>query len=81
MKAIAAREFDEKFDNGDDVLAHCDTEHVERPGLKQRRVNVDFPAWMIERLDQEARRLGVARQSLIKFWISDKLKDSVARNR
>jgi hypothetical protein len=44
-----------------------------RPGLEQRRVNVDFPAWMIESLDREARRLGVNRQSIIKFWIAERL--------
>jgi hypothetical protein len=45
--------------------------------LEQRRVNVDFPAWMIERLDQAARELGVTRQSVIKFWIAERLKTSV----
>ncbi|MFH0730156.1 MAG: CopG family transcriptional regulator [Pseudomonadota bacterium] len=70
---MTAKEFDEKFDNGDDVLEHCDLGNIERPGLRQKRVNVDFPSWMIARLDQEARRLGVTRQSLIKFWISERL--------
>jgi hypothetical protein len=36
---------------------------IRRPALEQRRVNVDFPSWMIESLDREARRLGVTRQS------------------
>lgn len=74
MKTITAKEFDEKFENGDDVLKHCDLENDKRPDLKQKRVNVDFPSWMISRLDQEARRLGVTRQSLIKFWIAERLK-------
>jgi hypothetical protein len=41
--------------------------------LEQRRVNVDFPVWMIESLDREAARLGVPRQSLIKVWIAEQL--------
>jgi hypothetical protein len=44
-----------------------------RPGVEQRRVNVDFPVWMIESLDREARRLGVTRQSIIKVWIAERL--------
>ena len=74
MKNISAQEFDEKFDSGKDVLEYCDLDHIRRPGLEQRRVNVDFPVWMIERLDQAARELGVTRQSVIKFWIAEKLK-------
>jgi len=77
MKTITAKEFDEKFDAGEDVLEHCDLGNVRRPGLEQRRVNVDFPAWMIERLDQAARELGVTRQSVIKFWIAERLKASM----
>jgi macrodomain Ter protein organizer (MatP/YcbG family) len=73
MKTITAKEFDDKFESGDDVLEHCDLKNIDRPGLRQKRVNVDFPVWMIARLDQEARRLGITRQSLIKFWISERL--------
>ena len=76
MKAITAREFDKKFEAGEEVLEHCDLDNVHRPGLEQRRVNVDFPVWMIERLDQAARELGVTRQAVIKFWISEKLKSA-----
>ncbi|MBW6485460.1 MAG: BrnA antitoxin family protein [Syntrophobacterales bacterium] len=77
MKTITAKEFDEKFDAGEDVLEYCNLDNILRPGLEQRRVNVDFPAWMIERLDQAARELGVTRQSVIKFWIAERLKTSV----
>jgi len=76
MKTITAKEFDEKFDAGEDVLEYCILDNILRPGLEQRRVNVDFPAWMIERLDQAARELGVTRQSVIKFWIAERLKTS-----
>ena len=50
--------------------------NARRPGYQQRRVNVDFPAWMIGALDKEARRLGVSRQSIIKVWIADRLEQS-----
>ena len=73
MKKMTTEEFDERFDAGDDVSSALDTAAVRRPGLEQRRVNVDFPSWMIEKLDREAKRLGVTRQSVIKVWIAERL--------
>lgn len=72
-KYITADELDKKFDNGKDISKHLDLENATRPGLEIKRVNVDFPTWMISLLDKEAKRLGVTRQSVIKFWISQKL--------
>lgn len=74
-KYITAAEFDSQFDTGEDVSAHYDLEQAVRPGLEQRRVSVDFPVWMVQQLDQIAKRLGVTRQSVIKVFISDKLKE------
>ena len=73
---MKAKEFDKKFDAGESVLQYLDLEHAVKPGIEQKRVNVDFPAWMVHRLDKEARRLGVPRQSLIKIWIAERLQDS-----
>jgi hypothetical protein len=70
---MKADEFDHRFDDGDNVADDLDLAAIRRPGLEQRRVNVDFPAWMIESLDREARRLGVTRQSIIKVWIAERL--------
>lgn len=70
---MKASEFDKLFDRGDDVTSALDLAGARRPGYEQRRVNVDFPAWMIESLDQEARRLGVTRQSIIKVWLAERL--------
>ena len=70
---MKAKEFDKKFDSGESILQHLEINYAVRPGQEQRRVNVDFPAWMISRLDKEAKRLGVPRQSLIKIWIAEKL--------
>lgn len=75
---MRAREFDEKFDRGEDVTSELDLSKARRPGEEQRRVNVDFPLWMIESLDREARRLGVTRQSIIKVWIAERLEKSAA---
>ncbi|MGA9538701.1 MAG: hypothetical protein WBR24_22600 [Desulfobacterales bacterium] len=72
---MKAKVFDNKFDAGENVFQHLDLNHAVRPGQEQRRVNVDFPSWMINRLDKEAKRLGVPRQSLIKIWIAEKLQD------
>ncbi len=76
IKTITAEEFDRRFDDGEDISDYIDWSTVRRPGLELKRVNVDFPAWVVTGLDREARRLGVTRQSLIKMWIAEKLPKS-----
>ena len=73
---MKAKTLDKKFDDGQNVLKHFDLSKATRPGQEQKRVNVDFPIWMIQRLDKEAKRLGVPRQSLIKVWIAERLEHS-----
>lgn len=70
---ITVEEFDRMFDDGEDISAYVDWSSARRPGLEPKRVNVDFPTWMVNGLDREARRLGVTRQALIKMWIAEKL--------
>ena len=73
---MKAEEFDKIFDEGKtDIVELLDLSSASRPGLEQKRVNVDFPTWVVESLDREANRLGVPRQSLIKMWIADRLKE------
>ncbi len=70
---MKATDFDRKFDDGEDVDADVDWSRVTRPNTRAKRVNVDFPAWVVEGLDRQAKRLGVTRQSLIKLWIAERL--------
>jgi len=70
---MKAHEFDKKFDDGEDITVELDLSRATRPGHEQRRVNVDFPSWMLDALDREAARLGVTRQSIIKVWIAERL--------
>jgi hypothetical protein len=77
---MKAKSFDNKFDKGEDVTAALDLEKVRRPLQEQRRVNVDFPAWMLDSLDREAGRLGVTRQSVIKVWLAERL-EQIASNK
>jgi hypothetical protein len=70
---MKAREFDRKFDAGQDVSADVDGPQARRPNIETKRVNVDFPAWVVSGLDQEAERLGVTRQALIKLWVAERL--------
>jgi len=72
---MKVNELDKKFDEGEDISEFLDLSQARRPGQEQKRVNVDFPVWMIHRLDKEAKRLGVPRQSIIKIWIAERLKN------
>ena len=72
---MKAKDLDKKFDSGENITNFLDYSKARRPGQEQKRVNVDFPVWMIQSLDREARRLGVPRQSIIKIWIADRLKE------
>ena len=72
---MKAKEFDEKFEDGQDISKYLDILKARRTEQEQKRVNVDFPVWMIHRLDKEAKRLGVPRQSIIKIWIAERLKN------
>lgn len=70
---MKAEEFDKKFDDAQNLLEDLDISKARRPEQEQKRVNVDFPIWMIQSLDKEAHRLGVTRQSIIKMWLAEKL--------
>lgn len=70
---MKTEDFDKIFDNGEDVSMYLDFTEARRPGREQKRVNVDFPGWMIQSLDREAKHLGIPRQSLIKVWIAERL--------
>jgi len=73
MKAIKAKEIEKKFNEGEDISKYLDISKARRPKQEQKRVNVDFPLWMIQLLDKEAKRLGVPRQSIIKVWVAERL--------
>jgi hypothetical protein len=75
---MKAKEFDARFDRGEDVTNALDIAKARRPGQQPRRVTVDFPEWMIGSLDKEAKRLGVTRQSIIKVWIAARLEKTPA---
>ena len=83
MKTITAKEFDKKFDNGEDISEYLDFSNaiklkdVKRLKTETKKVNVDFPEWIIESLDQEAKKIGVTRQSIIKVWIAERLKEEM----
>jgi hypothetical protein len=71
---ITAKELDRRFDAGEDIAKYLDWSQITRPGLEQKRVNVDLPVWIISTLDKEAKRVGVTRQSIVKMWLSDRIK-------
>ena len=77
---MKANKFDADFDNGKDVTAALDLAKAHRPNQQQRRVNVDFPTWMIDSLDREASRIGVTRQSIIKLWLAERLEHSATNS-
>ncbi len=75
---MKAKEIDKKFDDGENILKHLNVSKARRPEQEQKRVNVDFPLWMIQLLDKEAKRLGVPRQSIIKVWVADRLEKAAS---
>ena len=70
---MKAKKFEQQFDEGVDVMASLDLSKARRVLQEQKRVNVDFPTWMVDSLDREARKLGVTRQSVIKVWLAERL--------
>ena len=70
---MTAQEFEQRFDDGEDITPFIDMSSIRRPGVEPRRVNVDFPEWMIERLDWQSRLIGVSRQALVKLWVSERI--------
>jgi len=74
---MKAKEFDKSFDEGDSIIDALDLSKSQRSMQKNKRVNVDFPSWMVESLDKEASRVGVTRQSIIKVWLAERLESSL----
>ncbi len=77
---MKSKDFDKKFDdNKTDIIDDIDLSTLKRPNQEQRRVNVDFPVWVIDSLDKEARRVGVTRQSIIKLWLVERLEQQALK--
>ncbi len=74
-KYISAEEFDEKFEAGEDLSEYLDLDKAIRPGLKQKKIRLQLPEWMLGSVDREAKKLGVSRQAVLRMWISEKLKN------
>jgi formaldehyde-activating enzyme involved in methanogenesis len=71
---MKAKEFDKIFDdNKEDIIEHLDLSTINRPNLEPKRINIDFPTWMVKKLDKEAQHIGVSRQAIIKTWLADKI--------
>jgi len=73
---MKARDFERAFEAGKDISADVDWSKARRPNVETKRVNVDFPTWVVDGLDRQARRLGVTRQALIKLWIAERLPEA-----
>ena len=71
---MKASEIEKKFDdNQEDILEHFDTSKIRMINEEPKRVNIDFPSWMVQSLDKEAKHIGVSRQAVIKMWLAEKL--------
>lgn len=75
---MKAEQLDEMFDRGDDITPYLDLASLRRPNLEQKPVSVELPVWMIQGLDRQADRIGVTRQSIIKVWLSERIKEEEA---
>ncbi len=75
---MKAKDFDKKFEEGqEDIIDDVDLSSARRVNQEQKRINVDFPAWVVESLDREAARIGVTRQSIIKVWLVERLRQKL----
>lgn len=71
---MKAKDFEKKFEEDqEDIIDDLDLSSARRVNQAQKRINVDFPAWVVESLDREAARIGVTRQSIIKVWLVERL--------
>ena len=77
---MKAKKFEQHFDDGVDISASLDLSKARRVLQEQKRVNVDFPTWMIDSLDREASKLGVTRQSVIKVWLAERLEATASNS-
>lgn len=73
---MKAKKFDEKFESGEDLTDNLDFSKARRVNQELKRVNIDFPTWVVEDLDKHSKRLGISRQALVKVWIAEKLKEA-----
>ncbi len=74
---MKAKKFDEKFESGEDLTDNLDFSKARRVNQEPKRVNIDFPTWVVADLDKHSKRLGITRQALVKVWIAEKLKEAV----
>ncbi|MEM7533406.1 MAG: CopG family transcriptional regulator [Chloroflexota bacterium] len=70
---MTAEEFDQKFDDGEEIIQYLDLSKAVRGTQEQKSVNIDFPVWMIRSLEREANRLGITLQAVIKVWLAERL--------
>jgi hypothetical protein len=72
---MKAKDFDKKFASGEDLTKQLDFSKARRVNQESKRVNIDFPVWVVGQLDKQSKRLGITRQALVKVWIAEKLKE------
>jgi biotin operon repressor len=72
---MKAKDFDKKFESGEDLTKQLDFSKARRVNQESKRVNIDFPVWVVSQLDKQSKRLGITRQALVKVWIAEKLKE------
>lgn len=73
---MKSQDFDEKFESGEDLTNVLDFSKARRVNQESKRVNIDFPSWVVQGLDKQAKRLGITRQALVKVWIAEKLQNA-----
>jgi hypothetical protein len=70
-----AKDFDNKFESGEDLTNQLNFSKARRVNQESKRVNIEFPLWVVGQLDKQSKRLGIIRQALVKVWIAEKLKE------
>jgi len=73
MSKTTAENLEAKFDAGEDVSDYFDYSKATRPRLERKRINLDLPKWLVDKLDRHARLAQVPRQALVKVWMSERV--------
>lgn len=65
MKKATAEELEKMFEEGADMTEYMDLDNIQHVHPHPKQINITIPMWLVDSLDEEAERRGVARKAII----------------